>query len=513
MKNLKLIFFSFYLIFGCAADKQLIKPTKKETPEKTSLLSLPKSLDSMYLSIKSFQNKGETLKACQETKLILKKEAPNPLKVLFQIKHLEFCSFEEKQLSKALKEIESQTPSWLKEYFLRTALSVSLKNNLKEESVKFLRQLTRYTFGQKEKVKLLKKGLEIKQDDKETISLLYKIAPRLNGKITNKNAYAMGRDFEKIREFKKARKIYSKIIKAKNISFKTKIKSLKRIKFSYKNQRNQKQYIKEIKKMGLYLKKYWSHSQFSKEARAAWWANEISHARAIWTMHERKKGSKILQKLIREKNIPHYNHAYALFILASMEIEKKDFKEAINYLKKAKSIQFKDKGLREKITWSIGWNLFLLNRFEESASYFNEEKKKNKSYFFNLKLTFWESIALEKMNKDKEAETLWIDMYKKNPYSYYGIMSRLKLNKPFEPFRKLSNPPESLKNETSIVIEFLISTNELKLAKSFLSKKSAQAKNISELKSFIPYYNKLNWHKGLLNKFYSIEAVQRVPHT
>ena len=470
-------------------------------------------LSKKYLAIKSLQKKGEFLKACQETKSILKTKISNPLKSFFKIKILEFCSFEEKYLSNILKETELQTPSWLKEYFLKTALSISTKNNLKKESVKFIRQLTQYTFGQKEKIKLLKKGLKIDPKDKKTISLLYKVAPRLNEKITNKNAYAIGRDLEKVREFKKARKVYSKIIKAKNISFKEKVKSLKRIKKSYKNQRNRKQYLKEIKRMGLYLKKYWKHSKFSTEAKEAWWENEIGHARAIWTMHKRKKGAKILKNLIKEKEIPPYSHAYALFILASMEIEKKDFNKAISYLNNANSIDFTDKKLREKISWSIGWNLFLLNKFKESASYFNKEKKKNNNYFFNLKLNFWESIALEKMGKEKKAEALWMDIYKKNPYSYYGIISRLKLNKPFEPLDRSPISSEHVKDEESKVIDFFISTDELKLAKKFLSKKSTYAKNISELKSLIPLYNKLKWHKGLLNKFYSIEAVQRVPHT
>ena len=123
---------------------------------------------------------------------------------------------------------------------------------------------------------------------------------------------------------------------------------------------------------------------------------------SMWSTIKRKKGAKILKNLMKEKEIPAYSHAYALFILASMEIEKKHFNKAISYLHNANSIKFKDKNLREKISWSIGWNLFLLNKFKESASYFNKEKKKNKNYFFNLKLTFLEIIALEKMGKAKK---------------------------------------------------------------------------------------------------------------
>ena len=72
------------------------------------------------------------------------------------------------------------------------------------------------------------------------------------------------------------------------------------------------------------------------------------------------------------------------------------------------------------------------------------------------------------MGKAKKAEALWMDIYKKNPYSYYGIISRLKLNKPFEPFDR-SPMSSQIKNKESKLIDFFISTDELKLAKKFLS--------------------------------------------
>jgi soluble lytic murein transglycosylase len=504
VKDLKLILFVFYLFIGCAVNKQLEKPIPVDPY---------KDLEKKYLAIKSYKNKGETSKSCQGIKSILKKEMPLPLKVFFEIKHLEFCEFAKELVSKKLEKIELNVPSWLRESYLKTALTLSIQNKLDKKSVHYLRKLTRYTSRQIEKLNLLKRALKIDPKDQKTVALRYKIAPRFNKKITNNNAYKIGRDFERNREFDNARKIYAHILKSKEISLKTKIKSLKRIKRSYKNQRNKIQHIEEIKKMGSYLKKYWNHSRYAKDAQKAWWENEISHARAVWTLHHREKAAKILHKIIKKRDIPGYYHARALFILSSMEVEKKDFKKAINFLQKAKFIEFRGAQLHEEISWALGWNLFLKGDFEKSASYFKKEKKKNKKYFFNLKLTFWESIALEKMGKQKEAESLWVKMYEKTPYSYYGIMSWLKLKRPFQPFTKNHNDFKKLERPTIKVIDFLISTKELTLAKKFLIEKSRQTKNISELKKFIPFYTKLKWHRGLFSKFYSIRAEQRVPHT
>jgi soluble lytic murein transglycosylase len=196
-----------------------------------------------------------------------------------------------------------------------------------------------------------------------------------------------------------------------------------------------------------------------------------------------------------------------------MEIEKKDYAEAIKYLKKAQSIKIKSISLNQKISWSIGWNLFLQKKFKESSSFFKKEKKKHKDYFFNLKLNFWESISLDKLGHKKKAENLWGEMYKNNPFSYYGIISQLKLNKPFHPFTKSQNESNTLNKNQSKTLDFLLAIKELKLAKNFLKESSKKIKDIKELKNLVPFYNKLKWHRGLINKFYSIKANKRVPHT
>ena len=54
---------------------------------------------------------------------------------------------------------------------------------------------------------------------------------------------------------KSARSVYNRIIKAKNSTAEMKIQAWKRIKTSYKNQRNKKKYIEKIKEMGLFLKR------------------------------------------------------------------------------------------------------------------------------------------------------------------------------------------------------------------------------------------------------------------
>ena len=135
-------------------------------------MKINETLEKKYLSIKTFKNKGDILKACLATKNILENKKKFPLRIFSQIRYLEFCSIKKEVLLKNLETIELKIPSWMKEYFLRTALSISLKNDLDKKSVSLLRDLTAYTYGQKEKIKLIKRALKINPDDKKTISLL-----------------------------------------------------------------------------------------------------------------------------------------------------------------------------------------------------------------------------------------------------------------------------------------------------------------------------------------------------
>ena len=516
MKGYIPLFSLLFTLIGCSHipfwDKTPRKPAplEKLNPIKKSSIE---EVITRYKNIESIEKKLTGVARCNKIKEVSRPLPQVPYKQYFLMKEWKWCGQSKESFEKEYNALLPLTPNWLKKDFLNKGLEKASSLNLKSLEVLLLKKLIKISRHKREKLSLVDKALEIEPENKKIISLRLAIAPRFNKKITNLNAYKVGRDFEKERQFKKAREIYKKIVKAKNSSIEMKIKAWERIKASYKNQRNEKKYILKIKEMSRFLKRKLKSSPNKALIEKEWWKNEIRYARAIWTIHDRKKAIKILKGLLRQKNIPSNQKSYALFLLSSIEVEKKNYKSSLNYLLKADRVKKIKKDLKNKITWSIGWNYFLLNEFEKSAAYFKKEKEKVDNYYLKLKFAFWESISYEKTGQIKRAEKEWANLYEEAPFTYYGVISQLKLNKPFLPiFKDQKKSFDEIKN-IDPVFYFIKKTNNGRHAKAYLKNKTRNIKSIEELKKLIPFFNSIGWHQGLFHKFYSINPKTRTPHT
>ncbi|MBG07684.1 MAG: hypothetical protein CME68_02940 [Halobacteriovoraceae bacterium] len=485
---------------------QVVKPDLEKRPSVEKIIE-------RYKQIESVEKNFADTSRCTKIKKISRPLPKIPYKHFFLMKEWRWCDQTKEGFEKDYKSLLPLTPGWLKRDFLNKSLSKASSLGLKTLEISLIKKLIKISKQKSEKLKLINRALKLEPENKNFISLRLNVAPRFNKKITNLNAYRVGRDFERERQFKKSREIYNKIIKAKNSSIEMKIKAWKRVKASYKNQRNEKKYISKIKEMSRFLKRRIKGSSDKALIEKEWWKNEIMYARAIWTIHDRKKAIKILKNLLIKKNIPPNQKSYALFLLSSIEVEKKDYKKSLNYLLKANKVKKIKEDLKNKIIWSIGWNYFLLNQFEKSANYFKKEKEKVNSYYLKLKLSFWESISYEKLGLLKKAEKAWLDLYKEAPFTYYGVVSQLKLNKPFIPISRIQKKNSYNIKNIDPIFYFIKKTNHTKHAKTYLKSKVRKIKAIKELKELIPFFNSIGWHQGIFHKFYSIDPKTRAPHT
>ena len=77
-----------------------------------------------------------------------------------------------------------------------------------------------------------------------------------------------------------------------------------------------------------------------------------------------------------------------------------------------------------------------MDQFKKAQNTLKKATEKNNELHLQLKFSFWESISYERLGKNAKAEKIWKDLFKKSPFSYYGIISQLKLNQPFQPLFK-----------------------------------------------------------------------------
>ena len=436
MKGYIPLFSLLLSLIGCNQLPFWKKKTEKPTASIKSNFAEKNSIENIitrYKEIEAAEKKLTGSPLCNKVKTLTRPFPKVPYKHYFLMKEWDSCEQTPESFEKEFSSLLPLSPKWLKKDFLNKSLLKAKELDLKALELSLIKNLIKISKHKGEKLSLINRALKLEPEDKKVISIRLKTAPRFNKKITNLNAYKVGRDFERERQFKKSREVYNKIIKARNTSIEMKIKAWKRVKASYKNQRNEKKYISKIKEMSHFLQRKLKGSSNKKFIEKEWWENEIMYARAIWTIHDRKKAIKILKNLLDKKNIPSNPKSYAFFLLSSIEIEKKNYKNSLNYLFKANKVKNIKIDLKNKITWSIGWNYFLLNKFDESAKFFKKEKEKIDNYYLKLKFSFWESISYEKLGLLKKAEKEWTKLYKEAPFTYYGVVSQLKLNKPFMP--------------------------------------------------------------------------------
>jgi soluble lytic murein transglycosylase len=437
----------------------------------------------------------------------LSKEKAFPLKDMAFIYELRSCNYSKKRLKKIWRKKNKNIPRWALEDYYQASYELAAEKKIKNYQAFFLSKLARYQDSKREKESMI---LDAIKYNKRTTYLknLYKISPRYSPRVTKYNIYRVARDFESIRDFKKARELYWKMIHQKKYSIGQKVKAWDRLRLSYKKERDIKTYIEKTREMGRFLSKYKKRYPKNQKVKDYLAKNQINLARAIWTDHKRYEGRKILKNLLTWYHKDGDNLAEVYWVLGSMALEAKDLKKATFYYEKGAKLNISDKDMKDRINWALGWNNYLLGKYKKAIKEFNRYLKVTDNYPLKNKLRYWKAINQKKLGRITRHKKTLKKQIKADPYSYYSVLAHKELNIPLSPLGD-----KKIKKDVYVlpVFEWLVAMDEIVAAKNYLKRYADKLYTTKMIKKILPLFYRIKWYKEGIAQFQRVDPKDR-PH-
>lgn len=518
-----IVFLAILSFSGCSSSPFTTPPSRDE------ILDLKKGLTSKKEAFIE-PNKASNEKQAEEflrANLFLKQDSRHhackrfeylssdnsfPLRKLAWLRSLKACDYALIKYRKTWDLKENDLPAWLQEEYVTISLEVAKRLKQKKYEAMFLSKSSRYKKIKKEKLKIVLESLAIAKSSNdedlidEVTDKLHKIAPRLKKNVSNAERFKVGRDFENIRQFDKARLYYRKIIRDPSANVNTKKLAWNRLRLSYKLQRQKPTYVHKTKKMVDFFKAKLNRYPKSGRIKRIWVNTSIKYSRALWTQHKRDAGRKVLKGLLSYGiNSPNFLTEIH-WILGKMKAEEKKFLEAIEQYEIASELPSTNKSLKEKIQWALGWNYFLLGKYQKTIDHFQAFYQNNESHGFNLKLKFWTAKSFIAIGKTISAKRIYRELTKSDPYGYYGIISHMELRKSLSPV-DIDERDDFHEDNT---LEWLMALSEKELAEKYLKSIQNQFKKTDEILTLLPLYERVGWYEGGIFKFFKIPVEDRL---
>ena len=467
----------------------------------------------IYLQAENFEKEKKNKAACDRYKYLANdKSFPNAQLAL--IKSLRVCDYLTLKnvliWNTSLKDVE---PGFRK-LFLENSINLADQKQQLEYLVQFGVEYTDFldTKEQREKhlLKLRKKVSKKKELKTIVEEKLYSIAPRFIPNPTSEDYKAVAKDFGKVREFKKARIYYNKIIKSKNLPLIDKVEAYYQHAFSYKLQRDKKSYAMRLEGLVGWLEKQ-KHWQIKPDVLSRYWETRIEMSKAFWTIDFRTKASKELQEIVQNPTSPVKVKAIGYLTLGLIELEKKKNAEAEQYFLSGLQQSEIDEETLQDLSWSLGWNYFIDYKLNKAKTIFESAIEKSKDSSFKRKLEFWQAKTLYKLGKLEEAKDIWEEILEESSFDYYGIISSLELGtslKKIDP--AIAQEDQYTPSKTPYpILDWLVAYEDWDLAEEFLKNKQKEMTTTEDIESILPLYHFAKWYDGGIFKFYRIPSEER----
>ena len=504
------------LLTNCASktyrlpSKEFLQQTKLNSKkilskEELNKMSMYKRQAYLYLKSHQLELQKNLKKACQfYTRLSQDKKFP--LRELAKIRKLTPCFTNLKKITSWWKKNDSNFNNYLAREYLEVSLNLAKKSKAPYYIAIFSYRLAKIKQWRNEKIILLKQAFKYAKKTKN-IQLINKIKKYLFKFSPNPNPrkdqlYLTARNFDRNRNFSSSRKIYKKIIYRKGHNLKEKIQAYYRYAMTYKLERNKELYLRELNNIFKWLNKIYKSTK-NPLALEKWYEFRIKHARALWTINHTNVSKSNLIQLSKEK-INHPNLMTEIYwLLANIALEKKEFNEAISYLKTAAKIKEISPKIRDQIFWSLGWNYYLLKKYDMAVKIFKNNIQETKNIYVERKLKFWlgKTYLLNKQ-KSKSLRVL-NNLISEDQYGYYGIIARIELRKKIPPIKKT----KKILKVNNPTLNWLISLEEFEVSKDYLKKLQKKYSKNSEL--LFPYYKLTKWYNGGMLQFFKLSPKKR----
>lgn len=267
-----------------------------------------------------------------------------------------------------------------------------------------------------------------------------------------KNSYDISLDLIRDRSFKDATKRLNGLIHSKQIKAEQKFKSFKTIFRIHKTTQNKNDQWSLIERWGKWIKTQKKHPEHDA------WANELDilKARWLWTESQTSKAIAVLESYEKKKIVNSLKEE-ASYTLGRIYDEKKNYEKAKVFYQKShdqspmkKDPLIKSKNsLFEKNLWSLAWLEYKNGKYEEARRSLQEitDKLGGES---DSKYLYWLAQANLKLGKDDAYKETLLNLRKKEPLSFYTLLSYRDLKEPIPLLKK-----SSLSNKREFLVENL----------------------------------------------------------
>tara|TARA_B110001454_G_scaffold219202_1_gene252000 strand:+ start:91133 stop:93310 length:2178 start_codon:yes stop_codon:yes gene_type:complete len=334
-----------------------------------------------------------------------------------------------------------------------------------------------------------------------------------------KNSYDISLDLIKDRSFKDAIKRLNEIIRSKNIKADQKFKAFKTIFRIHKTTQNKQDQWALIERWGK-----WIHTQKKNSEHDSWMNEwEILKARWLWTESQTGKAVDVLEAY-EKKKIANSLKEEASYTLGRIYDEKKDYEKAKSLyqqshdqspMKKDPLIKTKN-SLFEKNLWSLAW-LEYKNRKYEAAKNSLQEITDKLGGESDSKYLYWLAHANLKLGKEDVYKEVLLNLRKKEPLSFYTLLSYRDLKEPIPLLKKssLSNKREflveNLKNNLSeseiSEVLWLISLEQNDVLQSW--SKVLEREVLTNYLPILLLYSQSGQYQNLLNSIQALTSEQK----
>ena len=446
-------------------------------PGSRSVKQLKKSFDKLKFTHKENRNilwwlqfkEGEMIpdQFCENME-VLSKEEDFPLHFLAGIYFYEKCSLTEDIVFNI-----NHFPDWLKPLAALSSYRRGKELNNKKEilnaalSLSYLSSYEELQVSYQQHARRLARELKDSRL-KEIEKKLFQMAPRLNSDIQLKDYLSVANDFRKVRNFKKARYWYLKILKSSETGWGEKNQSFKWLAWIYKRQKKMQKFLKTMRGWSK-----WLAEGKNKKAWKLYYKNQIKVARGYWNLDQNQKALNLLNTIISEKESSvvveeaHYLKGLIRAGEGFLEESLEDLNRALISLEeKGENISF-----QEKILWKKAWILRELKQPTDSIRILKKLIRKTEEPAIKARAAFWIGENQMDLKRRFSAARTFRSIRKEDPIGYYGLMASYRLNKaPLFSIRDTQIPLKkmNMNAEDIPVIHWLLSLNKKDLLKTFL---------------------------------------------
>lgn len=426
--------------------------------------------------------KNEKFDQCGELRNLLT-NTKHPLTPWLIANDILHCDVSQKDIN-IYASVIKLAPKWSREILADAILK---KSNNHDDLISAVLIKVDFLKTQNDKIIFLKTYID-KLKSVALTNKLFEVAPRFVDELNTSIILKSAKDFERNREFNKARELYSKIIRSKEFDLNLKIQAFDNLRLSYNIERKKDAYLLHTQKFIKFLSK----NRNIPIAQDKYFEVSLAKSRIFWTLDRFREAKATLRSLLKDGAINQKNKAFIYFYMGGIYEDENNVKRAIENYTQA-YIDFSslpDTDITENMNdalWNICWYLYKEGKFEDSLSWLEKYKPTKDST--DHKFSFWRAIVLKKLERTDDYEDAISELRKNDEYGFYGQMSYLDSEEGLSPIEPLKDEFEYAANPLS----WAIYLNDEELAHSILDSNPN-----STLKE---YYVSKYYHKMIFKYF------------